>query len=98
LQALARRLRHDFDALIERIALAGEPHFSKAAPEEFLEHIPEILIDHLESLSKALAALGIDLVDGLLRVADGIEQVLALRISGSRSAAATPDTQPKLLD
>ncbi len=80
LQPLARRRGDDIDARLGDVGLVGQPHLADAAAEQRAEHLPEILVDVLEGLGEPLARLDVDIVDRLLGVADGIEQVLPLRV------------------
>ena len=55
-------------------SLRGNAH----AAEESLERLAEVGIDGLERFGEFLAADLVDFLDGLLGIADGIDQVLAL--------------------
>ena len=49
-------------------------------PKSVRNKFAEMAVDGLEGFAEALARLDVDIVDGFLGVADGIEQVLALRV------------------
>ena len=62
-----------------QVLLVGEPHLAGAAAEQRLEDFAEIRVDGFEGLGEFLARNLVDFLNGLLGVADGIDQVLALR-------------------
>ncbi len=78
LQALARRLRDDVDAAIAGTIRLGETHFAAAAAEESTESLAKIAVDDGESLFEFLPRDRIELGDGLLRVLNGLDEVVAL--------------------
>ena len=64
---------------IGQVLLVGEAHLAGAAAEQRLERLAEIRVDGLERLGEFLARHQVDLLNRLLGVADGIDQVLPLR-------------------
>src|ERR1700686_289158 len=79
LQGLAWRLRDDFDAALERIALVEQGEAGAAAAKESTEGEVEVVIDCRERLRKALAGRLIDALDGFAGPRDGVDEILALR-------------------
>ncbi len=80
LQALAGGRRHDVDAALGQVSFVGEAHLALAAAEQRLEHFLEVGVDAFEGFLEAAARFGVELLDGFLGIADGIEQVLSLRV------------------
>ena len=80
LQALAGGRGHDVDAAFGQVGFVGEAHLALAAAEQGLEHFLEVGVDAFEGFLEAAARFGVELLDGFLGIADGIEQVLALRV------------------
>ena len=78
LQLLARRRGDDVDAALVGVLRVGELHEGLAAAEELGEGDGEVFVDDLEGLVELQAGDVVDLLDGGLRVLDGVEQVLAL--------------------
>ena len=59
----------------------GKPQtLAETTAEQVAEHLSEIRVDGVEGFSKTFARFIVDLVNGLLSVAYGIEQVLPLRV------------------
>ena len=61
-----------------RLVFVGQAHLARAAAEQRLERLAEILVDALEGLGELLARYHVDIRDGLLGIADGIQQILPL--------------------
>ena len=68
----------DVDAGIGQVGFVGQAHLASAAAEQRLEGLTEILVDALEGFGEFLARNHVDVRDRLLRIADGIQQILPL--------------------
>ena len=90
LQLLARRRSHDVDAAFGRVLLVRQPHEGLSAAEELLERELEVLVDDVERLFELLTRDGVDFLDRVLRVLDGIQQVFTLRLEEARGARPFP--------
>ena len=68
----------------------------KACPpwKSLRERQPEVLVDARERLVKLLPRNLVDLLDRRLRVLDGLDQILALRLKEARAARPSPCTPP----
>src|SRR5207245_6768092 len=78
LQALARGLRDDLDAALERVGLVEQGQPGAAAAEECAEGLLEVAIDRRKRVGEAPARRLVDAPDGFGRQRDRIDQVLAL--------------------
>ena len=76
---LPGRRGHDFEAALGLIFSISQTQEGLPAVEEAREDVGEVLVDAREGLVELGARDLIDLLDGLLRVLDGLDQVVALR-------------------
>ena len=78
MQALARRRSHDIDAGIAGAVRFRQAHFRHAAAENGVKSFGEILVNGVEGQFEFFLGGLVQLGDGLLRVRDGLQQVVAL--------------------
>ena len=79
LQALARRLRDDLDAALDRVVLVEQGQPGASAAEERAEDLLEVTVDGGERLGEPLPGRFVDALDGLGGLGNRVDQVLALR-------------------
>ena len=77
LQALAGRLRDDVDAAIAGAIGLAQAHLAVTAAEERLKGDGELRVDESEGVLELLARDFVELVNGELRVLDGLHEVVA---------------------
>src|SRR5262249_47024702 len=78
LQALARRLRDDLYAALERVVLVEERQARPAAAEQRAECLLEIAVDGGKGLRKALPRGLVDPFDGLGGLSNRVDEIFAL--------------------
>ncbi len=72
-----RRSDH-VDAGVAGAVDLGQAHFRHAASKDRVERFRKVMVDGVEGLFEFLARDQVEFSDGLLRVGDGFEQVVAL--------------------
>ena len=95
LKLLSRRLRDDLDAGIGLVRSFQQPQFAVTAAEKMDEGFRESGIDRFEGFLELPPADGIDFLDGLSGVANGIEQVLTLAAQELEPLLRLPDIPPR---
>src|SRR5260370_8492599 len=80
LQAFSGGRRHNIDAALGQIGFVGQTHLALTSAEERLKHFLEVRVDAFKGFLEAAARFGVEFLNGLLGIANGIEQVLPLGV------------------
>ena len=80
LETLAGGRSDDVDTALVDVCRIGKAHFAGTAIKEDLVSTTEVFVDLVEGILETLLRFDVDFLDGLFGIADGIEEVLALRV------------------